>query len=141
MNLQPVALFDLQPISPEIMTGKFVDRETLSISKKNMRISKKMFTRLGCPEKVEFGIDKEKKVFGIKAAEAGSKFSFEIYHPNEKGSYYIRFARDITDMLLRMRNVNGNSRYMILIEPWSDSGYFVFDIDKAYVKKIEKRNK
>lgn len=140
MNLQPVSFYDLKPIDPAQDQRIARGREALTVNKKRVGISKSLFEKLGRPEKVEFVLEAEKNLLGIRTADPGSKFGFVVTLTEGGTSGYIS-AANLTGLLLGKRNVNGNSRYMILLEPWSDSGYYLFDIDKAYVKKIEKRNK
>ena len=140
MNLQPLSFYDLKPLDPAQSTNQIRGKETISVSKKCISISKRLFESLGRPEKVEFALDTEKNLLGIKAAAPDSKFGFTVSNYDTKDCARIT-GQNLTSMLLSKRNINGNSRYMVLLDPWKDAGYFLFDIDKAFVKKIEKRSK
>ena len=138
MSLNPVMLFDLKPIDPRDSMKKLVGMESVNVSKSRVSLSKSLLEKLGNPEKVEFALDAEKNLFGIKAASPDSKFGFLL--TKNKSNCYVS-GQLLPGLVNGVRKINLNSRYMILTEPWFESGYYLFDIDKAYIKKIEKRSK
>ena len=131
MNFTPIALFDLKPVDPAENRKNFRGQETVTILKDRINISSKMFEKLGNPEAVEFVTDNSKNIIGIKAAEHGSKYALPVRASHGGISISSGYLPDA----LNLKTVNLNSRYVILTDPWKDSGYYLFDADKAYVQK------
>ena len=131
MNFQPIALFDLKPVDPAENRKKFRGQETVTILNDRINISAKMYEKLGKPAAVEFVTDAAKNIIGIRAAEDGSKYALPVYNRRSGitiNSSYLPGA-------LNLKKINLNSRYVILNDPWKDSGYYLFDADKAYIQK------
>ena len=131
MNLSPVTLFDLKPVDPAENRKNFRGQETVTILNDRINISSKMYEKLGKPDAVEFVTDAAKNIIGIRAAEQGSKYALPVY--DRKSG--ITISSGYLPTALNLKKINLNSRYIILNDPWKDSGYFLFDADKAYIQK------
>ena len=131
MNFQPIALFDLKPVDPAENRKNFRGQETVTILNDRINISSKMYEKLGKPEAVEFVTDAAKNIIGIRAAEQGSKYANKV---NDRHSG-ITISSGYLPGALNLKKINLNSRYIILTDPWKDSGYYLFDADKAYIQK------
>lgn len=131
MNFQPIALFDLKPVDPAENRKNFRGQETVTILNDRINISSKMYEKLGKPAAVEFVTDAAKNIIGIRAAEDGSKYALPVYDRRSG----ITISSSYLPGALNLKKVNLNSRYIILNDPWKDSGYYLFDADKAYIQK------
>lgn len=137
MNLSPVSLFDLKPVDPAENRKNFRGQETVTILNDRINISSKMFERLGKPAAVEFVTDAAKNIIGIRAAEQGSKYANKVYERHSG----ITISSGFLPGALNLRKINLNSRYIILTDPWQESGYYLFDADKAYIQKRKAQKK
>lgn len=131
MNFTPIALFDLKPVDPAENRKNFRGQETVTILADRINISAKMYEKLGKPAAVEFVTDAAKNIIGIRAAEDGSKYALPVYDRRSG----ITISSSYLPGALNLKKINLNSRYIILNDPWKDSGYYLFDADKAYVQK------
>ena len=137
MNLSPVSLFDLKPVDPAENRKNFRGQETVTILNDRINISARMYEKLGKPAAVEFVTDAAKNIIGIRAAEDGSKYANKVYERHS----WITISSRYLPVALNLRKINLNSRYIILCDPWKDSGYYLFDADKAYIQKRKAQKK
>lgn len=137
MNFTPIALFDLKPVDPANNRKNFRGQETVTILKDRINISVRMFEKLGMPDAVEFVTDADKNIIGVKASDNGSKYALPVYIRKSGITISSSYLPDA----LNLKKVNLNSRYVILCDPWKDSGYYLFDADKAYIQKKKQQIK
>lgn len=142
MNLQPITLFEMDPIIPVgSPTNRYGDRpEYLTIKRGRIGLSKPLYERLGCPEFAEVCIDRQKKILGIRKTDERNvnRYAVERYDKAGtalKGSAIIpQTICEVVPLDLEVSNYHA--------VPASTYGEFViFDLEKLIPSAIAHRTK
>lgn len=142
MNLQPITLFEMNPIIPAGSPVKhFRSPEYLTIKKNRIGMSKPLFERLERPEFAEVCIDRQKKILGIRKTDEGNvnRYAVEQY---DKAGTALKASSIITKTIGEVVPLDlEDTNYHAL--PASTYGEFIiFDLEKlvpAAIAHLSKR--
>lgn len=141
MEMKRMTTFDMKPFNAKPLYRKHANGLSVTVSENTVILASDTYQALNEPEYVEVGFNEEMRIFGIRKSEEGSKYAIKL--AGYGNTYQIPrtiIVRKIEDILPFNRK-----KYNLILENGeldSESGYYLFDIDKGLIvpRKARKQN-
>lgn len=139
MDFKQLPIFNLKPMGPSEKSSHLTrGSEFVTLRYGRICITNQLYHRLGDPEFVEFALDADKKVFGIRVTDESNKYGRQVSYHDNAGTD-IKMSGDIVKDFCNIVNMDLKTNNYRVFPSITYKGYIVFDLDTIVPVEIRRR--